>query len=817
MASLWLALRSELRIRWRPALGLAVLLGLVGGVAVAAAAGARRTDTAIPRLLAWSRAAQHLIVTPIDNPAFYTALRRLPHVESVSAMGDYDAVVPARGGRLGEAVTLNAPLDGSSGLSSDRAKVLAGRSFTPLAPGQAMIDAQLARREHLRPGGTLRLTVIPQDARGRAEYNREVTLRFAVTAIVVFDDQVVPNSRVGAEPAALVSEPFSASALGRSAAYGYSAGVRLQPGASWHSFSRAAGRIARGYEPATGKIFDVISQSGYAVAAQRSIGPDAAALAIFAALAAICGLAVVAQLLGRQVLLDSVEFPVLSALGMTRRRLTALATARVAIITALGGLLAAGLAIAFSPAMPIGAARLAEPSPGVEVNLAVLGIGLAVIMLLPVLVIAPIAWRAAGRAQSPQAAAAQGARHHAGGLPASLWLAGPLTAVLGLRMALHRSTGRTAVPVRSAVLGTSVAVLSVVAAMVFGASFVRLIQTPARYGQGWSVQLDFGFGSAPRPRLVQLMSAEHGVAAYAGGNYGQVGVDGERTPAIGIDPIRGGGFLSLLAGRPPRGTSEIVLGAETMRSLGVHLGDRVMVRIGSAGPRRMDVVGKAVFASFGRGSFPATDLGEGAAVASALLAQQFRLNGCVTRVTCYNFLLIRYRPGFEQGEKARLATALSRAGCPPGACSVVSDQQPREITNYAGIRATPLALGCLLAVLAAGTLAHVLLTSVRRRRRELALFKNLGLRRSQIVRVVSWQATALGATALIAGLPLGVVAGRWSWSLFAGSIGVAPDPDVPLLLVLSVIPVTLLLANLIAIGPGWASARIRPAKTFRSE
>jgi hypothetical protein len=46
-----LRLRSEWRGRWRSWLGLALLIGLAGGAAVAAAAGARRTATAYPRFV----------------------------------------------------------------------------------------------------------------------------------------------------------------------------------------------------------------------------------------------------------------------------------------------------------------------------------------------------------------------------------------------------------------------------------------------------------------------------------------------------------------------------------------------------------------------------------------------------------------------------------------------------------------------------------------------------------------------------------------------------------------------------------------------
>ncbi len=48
-----------------------------------------------------------------------------------------------------------------------------------------------------------------------------------------------------------------------------------------------------------------------------------------------------------------------------------------------------------------------------------------------------------------------------------------------------------------------------------------------------------------------------------------------------------------------------------------------------------------------------------------------------------------------------------------------------------------------------------------------------------MIRVVSWQASALATTALLVGLPLGVLVGRWSWALFAESAGVAHQANIP--------------------------------------
>jgi len=49
---------------------------------------------------------------------------------------------------------------------------------------------------------------------------------------------------------------------------------------------------------------------------------------------------------------------------------------------------------------------------------------------------------------------------------------------IGVRMAFEPGHGRAAVPVRSALAGTIVAVTSVVATLVFGASLIHLVSTP---------------------------------------------------------------------------------------------------------------------------------------------------------------------------------------------------------------------------------------------------------------------------------------------------------------------------------------------------
>jgi putative ABC transport system permease protein len=827
MGTVWLRLRADVRARWRTLAALALLLGLVGGVMLTAAAGARRTDTAYPRLLSWANAAQVDVLTPGTGlTGYYAALGRLPQVAAISTQVYYQMGLPGRGGmpELVNVLNVWSSPHGTLGVSADRVKIVQGQMYRPRAAGQAVIDPQLAALEHLRPGGTLRLLGIPNDAAGNPDLGRAIPLAFRVAAIGIFDTQIVPADTGTGAPLALLSPPFNTTRAALAIAnYGNAAGVRLRPGASMPAFLHTASALAKRY-PATGGQIIVMSLSDQVAATERAIRPQAVTLAIFAVLAGLIGLAVIGQLLARQLVLDSTEFPVLRALGMTRSSLAVLSLARLAAVTLAGAVIAVGVAIAGSPLMPIGPARLAEPAPGVEVNLAVLGIGFAAIVLLPLAVLVPQAWRAAARAQGPLGVAEPAAPSRPSRLGLVLGRAGSVPGSIGVRMAFEPGRGRTAVPVRSALTGTIVAVAAVTAAVVFGTSLVALIGTPHQYGQNWNQEFDLEFGAITATLGARLLAHDPAVTQYAAGDYGELTVGGKPVAAVGIDPIHGDGYLTLLSGRAPSGPDEIALGAQTLRAIHRRVGQTVQVTInrtstpGPATTHTMRIVGTAVFPSFGRGTFAPTDLGTGAVVPASVLSEPFAPTHCTTRETCYSFFLLRYRPGTDLGAAtAQLHRLAAMLHCPATSCALTTDQRPGDIKNYAAIRDTPLVLGAVLVLLAVGTLAHVLLTGVRRRRRDLAVLKTLGLVRSQVLRAVAWQASALAVAAVLVGLPLGVLAGRWAWAVFAGSAGVSGAADVPVALVLAAIPVTLLLANLIAAGPAWDAARVRAASVLRTE
>ena len=836
MRTAWLVLRADVRRRWPALLGLALLLGLIGGVVLTAAAGARRTDSAYPRLLGWANATQADIV-PVGTgfTGYYTALARLPHIAAMTTIALYNTTVspsdPAQ-------VNVMSSPDGALGVSVDRVKVLSGTLYRPKVPGQAMIDQQLADLEHLAPGGTLRLYGVPSDVNGKPEYKQAVTLTYRVTAIVAFDDQIVPTGQNASLPTALVSWPFAPPAVASGLAGGDEAAIRLQPGASTTALITAATALSKRYagtqaHPGTGGGIITINRSDQVNATIRAIEPQAVALSAFAGLAGLIALAVIGQLLSRQLALDSAEFPVLRALGMPTATLTALSLARLAVVTVTGAVVAVAVAVATSPLMPIGPARLAEPYPGAEVNLAVLGGGGSAIALLPLAVLLPTARRAARQARGPLGVAEPPSwRTRQSRLAGALTRAGSVTGAAGVAMAFEPGHGRTAVPVRSALAGSIIAVAALAAAVVFGASLIGLVSTPHEYGQNWVQEIDFNFGNSPLAPAAQLVKTMPAISGFAAGNYGQLSIDGQIVPAVGLDQVSGTGYLTLLAGRAPAAPGEIALGAQTLRAIGGHLGQVIRVTVnqditGGPGPSSlMRIVGVAVLPAFSRGGFSPTGLGTGAALPASVLSSGVAFESspaattCPPRVTCYNFFLLRYRPGADLAASAATITArLLQSGCPVGSCIIapVADQRPGDIKNYASIRDTPLALAAVLAVLAAGTLSHVLLTGVRRRRRDLAVLKTLGFTRRQVLAAVAWEASAFAAVALLAGLPLGVLAGRLAWAAFANAAGVSPAASVPLPTVLLVVPVTLLLANLIAAWPGRRAARLRPAAVLRTE
>jgi hypothetical protein len=277
--------------------------------------------------------------------------------------------------------------------------------------------------------------------------------------------------------------------------------------------------------------------------------------------------------------------------------------------------------------------------------------------------------------------------------------------------------------------------------------------------------------------------------------------------------VKGNSLMpTALKGHVPTGPDEVMLGSATMAQLHAHLGSTVHASLAdSAESLPFRVVGEGVFPTLS----DAMGLGKGLAITPAGLKRS--LPPDVEEPPPVDQALVRFRPGVN---KAKAVADLERqvAGAfGPGGYFVVRPERPTDLVNFGRVQSLPVLLAALLGTLAVATLAHLLVTSIRRRRRDLAVLKTLGFSSGQVRMTVAWQATTLAFVAAVIGIPVGIACGRWVWIVFAHQLGIVPRPAAPVLTFLVLAATTLVVANLVAILPARAAARVRPAPVLRSE
>jgi hypothetical protein len=807
MTAVWTRARAELRHRWQATLLLMLVVGLAGGAVMAAVAGARRTDSAMDRFLAYNRP-MNVEVTGLD----FDAVRRLPQVADAD-QGGYMALAPstASGAPDPEALgSINpwAIVHGRSLVTSDRPLLVRGRLPDPSRPLEVAVDETLAARRRLGPGQRLRMWAYtpPQFEHGadsaRVPDPAGPALDFTVTGILrqPSDLSPVPVQRdviyLGVND--LYLTPAFSQAYGQTVAnLGTGVGVRLHRGlADLDAFTAAVRALPGGRQAQVDVGSDIEQAAGRAA---RAIHVQAVALLAFALLTAIAGLLVVGQSVARQVQLDAVEQAVLRAVGMTRSQLVAVTLVRVALVGAGGALLAVVLAVLASPLTPIGLARQAEVDPGLAADVPVLVLG-AVGVLAAVLARAGVAaWRvtrAVGDASNPDRTSQRTSLvvdrvARAGARP---------SAVTGIRLALEPGRGETAAPVRTAMVGVVVAVAAVAASLAFAASLDRLVHSADLQGWNWDVAVgnpNDEVDISPRAGLLARNPLIGGYSLIEQAAQ-RLDIGGTAVPVLGMSPVEGLVLPRVLEGREPRSADEVALGRATLRRLGRGVGDIVPVQ-GQGERRSLRIVGAVLLP----GATSDLTMSTGALLTLDGLRAAFPDE----RPTQF---AVEYAPGADQ----QAAYASLRRDFGP---TVLRAATPDEVENLRRVSGLPFLLAALLAVLGAATLGHLLVTSVRRRRRDLAVLKTLGFVRGQVSATVAWQATTLAAIALLVGLPLGVAAGRWGWVLVNQGLGSPVGPVTPTLAVLAVVPATVLVANLVAARPARAAATTRPAVVLRSE
>jgi len=800
MTFLLLRLRSEARDRWRSWLGLAILAGLVGGAVIAALAGAARTETAYPRFLEGTKAF-HVFVsnggTTADNVNRQfdaDELADLPEVAEVVRASYYFPSGTAPSGRLlvpNDLSPLASP-DGRFGTTLNQARVLAGR--LPQGQNELAVTTLAAETLGVTVGQTLQLQLSgPQAAAqamsGSGGGSPEATEPFLVSGVVAMQTGFPPGTG-GLPPPVLLSVAYAQAHPDASEILV----VRLRRGtAGIAAFERELDRLAGGEQVVA------TNQIQQADGVQRSLGVQATALRLLALSVTFVSLLLLGHAFARVGSAGAQDHGVLRAVGASGAQLRALAVARVLPIGLATAVVAAATSVALSRFSPVGVARQAELHPGVELNVAYVGGGAAAAFVVTSLLGAVTGWWSARHARAT-GGVVTGVRRPLRLATAMAGVGFPAPAVAGVRMGLEQGQGRASVPVRSTITSVALSVATLVVGLVLSSSLDSLLSQPRAYGWNWDVQLGDDFAGDLSDQADRF-SREPAVDAVSLGTISGLQIGPLRVDTLAIRSVRGAIKPTVVDGRAPSRSDEILLGSRTLRDLGLHVGDAVTVAAGDR-TARLTIVGRGVLSE----SAGAARLGEGA----TLTFDGMRL---LVPDAVADVVLLDLRPG-AAGKS--LLDEVGEVG-PIGAGQLYLPKKPSALADLERVNGLPSIVAGLVGVMAVGTLGHTLLTSVRRRRRDLAILRVLGFVRPQVFAAVAWQASVVTGIAALIGVPIGLVAGRWAWLGFAERLGVPTRPSVPVAGVALVVLAVVVLANLIAALPARLAAQTMPAAALRTE
>ena len=822
MGAVFLRARTQLRRHWRAWLALALVLGVASGTAMALAIGSRRTEQAFPKF-SEAQFGADVVVTGRSSYGLVGAvdldqLEETPYVESSArafvAVPFTGTINGQRGIGLSDLFPI-ASSDGDVGETVEKWKMLEGRAAHPDRVDEATASFVLAERLGLEVGDTLQMRFYngrnwPQTVGALVQHwPVRIENRHGRDKVVAAppDGPAVDLRITGIEASPMEFPPllndlapilhltpefarrYQRDIVGSDLSY-----MRLARGYDLRSFQLAVERMAND-EP----VSFVVTRQNHSAKVQRSVHAEAVALGIVAALVAFAGAVGVAQALTRQTFVEAGEHRVLRALGMRDPDLRRVDLVRAVAIAVVGAVIGCVVAIFGSQYALLGLARKAELDGGAHVDVPVLVLGVVVIFVVMV-VVALFASRASRRETRREAQAGIAAEKLRGPQ-----LAGtsareiPVVPAIGVRFALQRGRAPRAAPAWTAILGTALTLSMLTFAFTFVANLDRALSDPSRYGWNWDVKLG-------QPNLPELANAftpplrkDPFVSSLSQVVVTQIDFGGsERVDVLGISPIKGRALPTIVEGRAPRANDEIALGARTMRSLDSKIGDFVNARIGLRADT-LRVVGSAIFPEFG----DAGQLGTGALMTEKGLTQ---LSPGAPRNT---FLV-----GFRSGQDVRAEARELRRAVEP--MPLRTDARPQDLVNLSRGNGLLGTLACMLGALAFVMLAHVLATAVQSRRRDFAVLRTFGLRRREVWATVGWHTATLVAAAFVIGLPIGLVAGRLTWSAFATRLGVIADPITPFSTIVLAVVGGAVVGLLAAIAPAWIVSRKNLAAALHS-
>jgi hypothetical protein len=827
LAFAWYRFRATFGHRWSGLLGIVLLTGLLGGLSMGAIEAARTTESSPLDFAASTNAPDLFVLDGFYNPAaglkgynpeLLRTIAHLPHVEKVESEVGINVGPVEKNGEPLPASEGTGP-DGSVnglGFNEDRIVVTQGRAANPNAANEFVLDSGTARAFGLHVGQTVTIGWIgntqgDNSLNFKVPRSQQIKMKLVGVGAIDIDALFQDQDSASSDQIEFFTTAFTHKVL-ECCSDDMLSGITLQGGLQSPYFPKVESEL-RAVLP-KGVPFTYVQAPDVLARAERTLKPESIALGVFGGIAGLAALLVGGQVIGRRIRLNTDDLDVLRALGANPTMTVGDGLIGTLGAIFLGTLLAGAVAVGLSPLGPLGPVGALTPL-ALRVDWTVVGLGMAVLAIALGALAVVVAFRTA-----PHRVVTRLERERASSVVRAATAAGlPPAAVTGIRFALEPGVGRKSVPVRSAILGAALAVVVVISTITFGSSMNTLVSHPALYGWNWSDEIDGGggLGDIPAHNVARLLDADPSVGGWTGVYFSTLQIDRLNVPVLGGSPDAAVG-PRLLSGHAFDGINQIVLGASTLTQLHKHVGDTVTVGAPGTGLTTLQIVGTATLPSIGVAGSSHLEMGTGALLSYTLIPPKAR-NVFDVQQPGPNAVLVRFKKGTNPATATASLQAIVRKNpqIKGDGGSVVGVERPAEILNYRTLGTTPTLLGVALAAGAVIALGLTLVTSVRRRRTDLALLKSLGFTKRQLASAIAWQASVAVGIGCVIGIPLGIALGRFLWDLFVRQINAVPDPTIPATSIVLIGVGALILANLVAAVPGRLAARTPTAQLLRSE
>lgn len=781
----------ELRRRRWSLVMLALVVAVVVGVVLASAAGARRAETAFDRYLAGYNSPE---AAAFGDPA---ALETLGTLEPVEQAVDFELIGAFPVADFDSFYPLVVSEGGVVPFERMHAPVTEGRYPERDAPFEVALSERTARRLDLTVGDELPLATFSPDALEAWDEGQDVDPDGPAVTLDVVGIVRDPGD-IGARESDMTMTfltpafrdavpPDEVGSVGQGTMVAVADGHRLA-------------ELTTALEGSDVELDTSFSTDSSLQQITPTLQAIATSTRLFALVAAVAGLIALGQAISRLHQAASADDGTLEALGAPRRARWRRLFLPVALASTVGASLGVLIAVALSVLFPLGVARRADPHLGLDIDAGALVVGfLASVLVMAALTALLASWRI---------------RWHRGDeLPrVSHWgravadLGAPPPAVTGLTLA----SGTPGRPGRIAVAGTLLSVLGVLATLVFSASVDRLANDPKLYGWGWDADIEGGdltdLGEENAVVLGPVLEDDPDVRASALlFTRFKVTLDDVPLYATALDRSDAALRPVIVHGTSPSAADEVAVGRDDLDALHASVGDEVELTLGDE-HRTVRIAGVVALPVPEDGGSSATGVYLSPATDIALLER-----ACDESDSCTRTIAVALRDGTDvEAFAARYEDAEADV-------VVALPVPPGEVDRLTAVVDLPRYLAIFLASLAAAAVSFATATTIRQRRRDLAMLRVLGMTGRHVRTVVVVLVFALTAAGSLLGGALGLIVGREVWRAVADSVSLPFAPRLPLVAAVLVPIAAVLLAQAVAFTSRRAAGRVPAALVLRAE